>query len=155
MIGKTVFHQREQNLIEAQMFPCRAVSGRKSRTSEVKERESRICECPRRFSGAPAGPVGWHVPRHPILGGGFTVAPEYHRQGFGAEAVTGLLEHLFTVLNKHRVFASVDPQNEASMALLNKIGMRQEAHFRQSLFFKGEWVDDVVFGILRSEWLNR
>jgi RimJ/RimL family protein N-acetyltransferase len=31
-------------------------------------------------------------------------------------------------------------------------GMRQEVHFRESLWFKGEWADDVVFGILASEW---
>jgi RimJ/RimL family protein N-acetyltransferase len=30
--------------------------------------------------------------------------------------------------------------------------MRQEAHFRKSLWFKGEWVDDVVFAVLASEW---
>jgi RimJ/RimL family protein N-acetyltransferase len=83
---------------------------------------------------------------------GFTIAPAHQRQGFGSEAVVALLDHLFTVLNKHRVFASVDPRNEAPLALLRSIGMRQEAHFRQSLFWKGEWVDDVIFGLLRSEW---
>jgi RimJ/RimL family protein N-acetyltransferase len=83
---------------------------------------------------------------------GFTIAPAHQRQGFGTLAVVALLDYLFTVLNKHRVFASVDPRNEASMALLRSVGMRQEAHFRQSLFWKGEWVDDVVLGLLRSEW---
>jgi RimJ/RimL family protein N-acetyltransferase len=85
---------------------------------------------------------------------GFTIAPAHQRQGFGTLAVVALLDYLFTVLNKHRVFASVDPRNEASMALLRSVGMRQEAHFRQSLFSKGEWVDDVVLGLLRSEWKN-
>lgn len=83
---------------------------------------------------------------------GFTIAPARQRQGLGAEAVRGLLDLLFTKLDKHRVFASVDPRNEASMALLRKVGMRQEAHFRQSMFWKGEWVDDVVFAVLRAEW---
>lgn len=82
---------------------------------------------------------------------GFTIAPIYQRQGFGTLAVSALIDYLFMVLNKHRVFASVDPCNKASIALLTRVGMRQEAHFRQSLFWKGEWVDDVVFGLLRSE----
>jgi RimJ/RimL family protein N-acetyltransferase len=86
---------------------------------------------------------------------GFTIAPAHQRKGFGTLAVVALLNYLFTVLNKHRVFASVDPRNEASMALLRNVGMRQEAHFRQSLFWKGEWVDDIVFGLLRSEWKPR
>jgi RimJ/RimL family protein N-acetyltransferase len=33
--------------------------------------------------------------------------------------------------------------------------MRREAHFHKSMWFKGEWVDDVVFGILESEWKSR
>ncbi len=83
---------------------------------------------------------------------GFTIAPGRQRQGLGSEAVRGLLEYLFIVLCKHRVYASVDPLNEASIALSRAVGMRQEAHFRQSLFWRGQWVDDVVFGLLRSEW---
>jgi RimJ/RimL family protein N-acetyltransferase len=86
---------------------------------------------------------------------GFTIAPAHQRQGFGTLAVIALLDYLFRILNKHRVFASVDPRNEASMAFLRSLGMRQEAHFRQSLFWKGEWVDDVVFAVLNSEWKNR
>ena len=86
---------------------------------------------------------------------GFTIAPAHQRQGVGTLAVVALLDYLFTVLKKHRVFASVDPRNEASIALLRNTGMRQEAHFRQSLFWKGEWVDDMVFGLLRSEWKNQ
>ncbi len=51
------------------------------------------------------------------------------------------------------LFASTDPQNHASHKLLRTLGFRQEAHFRQSLWFKGVWVDDVVFGLLRGEWV--
>jgi RimJ/RimL family protein N-acetyltransferase len=86
---------------------------------------------------------------------GATIAPPYQRRGLGSSAVTVLLDYLFTVLHKHRVFASVDPRNEASMALARSVGLRQEAHFRQSLWWRGEWVDDVVFAILRSEWKRR
>ena len=83
---------------------------------------------------------------------GFTLAPAFQGQGFGAEAVSRILSHLLGSIRKHRVFASVDPRNEPSIALLKRVGMRQEAHFRKSLWFKGEWVDDMVFGILKSEW---
>jgi RimJ/RimL family protein N-acetyltransferase len=104
-------------------------------------------------TGELIGDLGVH-----LLGGGgqveigFTIAPVHQRRGFGTLAVTALLDHLFTVLKKHRVFASVDPRNIPSIALLRRIGMRQEAHFRQSLFWRGEWVDDLVFALLRSEW---
>ena len=86
---------------------------------------------------------------------GVTLAPEHQRRGFAAEALRGLLADLFGALGVHRVFASVDPRNGASMALMQRVGMRQEAHFRESLWFKGEWADDVVFGMLKAEWDRR
>ena len=82
----------------------------------------------------------------------FTISPNYQRRGYGFEAVSGLLEYVFGQLRKHRAFASVDPRNNASLGLLRRIGMRQEAHFRESVLFRGEWADDVVFGMLASEW---
>ena len=105
-------------------------------------------------AGLLIGDLGVHVtandPRQVEFG--VTVAPTHQGQGFGAESVIGLLDHLLLGMQKHRVFASVDPRNAPCVALLNRVGMREEAHFRESLWFKGEWVDDVVFGVLRSEW---
>ncbi len=83
---------------------------------------------------------------------GFTLDPAFQGRGLATEAVTALLDHLFGSLGKHRVIASVDPRNEASIRLLERVGMRREAHFRESLPFKGEWADDVVFAMLASEW---
>ena len=83
---------------------------------------------------------------------GINIAPSEQRKGYGTEAVRGALGYVLGVLGKHRVFASVDPSNTASISLLKRVGMRQEAHFRESLWIRGEWVDDVVFGILSSEW---
>ncbi len=98
------------------------------------------------------GDIGLHFIDSYQVEIGFTIAPDHQCKGFGSEAVIAVLSMLFNHLNKHRVFASVDPCNQASMNLLKKIGMRQEAHFRKSLFWRGEWVDDVVFAVLRSEW---
>ncbi|MCH9649590.1 MAG: GNAT family N-acetyltransferase [Deltaproteobacteria bacterium] len=83
---------------------------------------------------------------------GFTIAPTHQRNGYGTEAVTAILGYLFDHLDKHRVIASVDPRNEPSVGLLKRLGMRQEAHFRQSIWFQGEWADDMVFALLKSEW---
>jgi RimJ/RimL family protein N-acetyltransferase len=103
------------------------------------------------------GDLGVHVPLNEPLQAeiGVTLAPAHQGRGFATEAVRGLLGHLFGTLAKHRVFASVDPRNERSLALLERVGMRREAHFHKSLWFKGEWVDDVVFAILASDWQGR
>lgn len=83
---------------------------------------------------------------------GFTLAPAAQRQGYAAEAVRAILDHLFVVHGKHRVIASTDPRNERSIALLRRVGFRLEAHHRESLWFKDAWVDDLIFALLRREW---
>jgi len=107
--------------------------------------------------GTLIGDMGAHLmaddPRQVEIG--FTVAPVFQGQGLATEAVHGLLSYLFAKHQKHSVFASVDPRNSASIALLKRIGMRKEAHFWQSLWFKGEWADDMVFAMLKSEWDSR
>lgn len=105
-------------------------------------------------SGQLAGDLGTHCSedgRQVEIG--FTLSPAFQKLGYGTEAVKGMLDYLFKTLGKHRVTASVDPGNSASQALLARAGFRQEAHFRQSLWFKGEWTDDMVFAILKSEWI--
>jgi RimJ/RimL family protein N-acetyltransferase len=83
---------------------------------------------------------------------GITLAPAYQGKGYAAETLSALLDYLFGELGKHRVYASVDPRNQASIALLERVGMRREGHFRESLWFKGEWADDVIYAILEHEW---
>ena len=48
--------------------------------------------------------------------------------------------------------ADIDPRNAASAAVLAKLGMRREAHFRQLEWVKGELVDEVVYAMLVDEW---
>jgi RimJ/RimL family protein N-acetyltransferase len=84
---------------------------------------------------------------------GITLAREFQGRGFATEALRALIGYLFEELGKHRVFGSVDPRNGPSMALLERVGMRREAHFVESLWFKGAWADDVIFAMLRREYL--
>ena len=86
---------------------------------------------------------------------GISLKPSHQGRGFATEALSAVLTYVFESLHKHRVFASVDPRNLASLALLDRIGMRREAHFRESILLDGEWVDDLVFAMLESEWLDR
>jgi RimJ/RimL family protein N-acetyltransferase len=83
---------------------------------------------------------------------GFTVSPTFQRRGYAAEAVEALVTYLFQTLQKHRIVASVDPRNTASVAFLEKLAFRKEAHFRESLFLGGEWVDDLIYAVLCKEW---
>jgi RimJ/RimL family protein N-acetyltransferase len=86
---------------------------------------------------------------------GYTISRPFQKQGYGAEAVNSLLEYLFLDLGLHRVRANCDPQNLPSIKLLNKLGMRHEGRSIQSLYLKGEWVDEDWYAILKEEWRNK
>jgi len=86
---------------------------------------------------------------------GYTISPDFQRKGYGIEAVREILNYLLGKLCKHRVFASVDPENKPSIALLERAGMRKEAHFRKNLFVDGEWLDECIYAILDEEWKTR
>lgn len=86
---------------------------------------------------------------------GYTLSMEYQGRGYATEAVAAVINSMFNIFNKHRIIASVDPKNIKSIALLERIGMRKEAHFRKSIWFNEEWTDDIVYAILEEEWINQ
>jgi RimJ/RimL family protein N-acetyltransferase len=83
---------------------------------------------------------------------GISIAPAHQGHGLASEALREALGYVFDGLHKHRVFASVDPRNLACIKLPEGAGMRQEAHFRESVWLGGEWADDIVFALLAREW---
>jgi RimJ/RimL family protein N-acetyltransferase len=107
-----------------------------------------------RESGVLIGDLGVCLPATPgdSVEFGISLAPAHQGRGYAREALQGLFHQGFDVLGWRRIHASVDPRNTACMSLLQTLGMRQEAHFRESLWLHGEWVDDVVFAILSREW---
>ena len=83
---------------------------------------------------------------------GYVFHPDAGGQGYATEAARALVDFAFADLNAHRVFARTDARNIASAALLTRLGMRQEAHFREAEIFKGAWGDELVFAVLDREW---
>jgi [ribosomal protein S5]-alanine N-acetyltransferase len=82
---------------------------------------------------------------------GYTFERPSWNRGYATEAVRGLLDYAFSVFPLHRISASVDPLNTASVRVLEKAGFVKEAHFRQSTWFKGRWADDAIYAILRAD----
>ena len=83
---------------------------------------------------------------------GFTIAPGHQGRGYATEAARLLVGYLFGRRAKHRITASCDARNAASAAVLERLGMRREGHLRESSWAKGEWTDDLLYGLLRHEW---
>lgn len=86
---------------------------------------------------------------------GYTIAPESQGRGYGTEVVVALTDYLIRDQNLHRIIATTDPRNLASIRILEKLGFRREGHFKESVFIRGVWMDDLVFAVLRHEWSVR
>jgi len=86
---------------------------------------------------------------------GYTLSVAYQKKGLAFEAVSWLLDYAFTELSLHRIIAITDTRNAPSIALLERLGMRCEAHFRQSYWDAGDWTDEFLYAILEQEWLGR
>lgn len=100
------------------------------------------------------GDLGVHFPAstdEPIEFG-LSLKPGAQGQGYAREVMRAVIDLAFRDWGYRRAIGSVDPRNERSVALLRALGFRQEAHHVESYFFRGEWVDDLIFALLAREW---
>ncbi len=86
---------------------------------------------------------------------GWIFHPDHGGRGYATEAARTLLDFAFGPLNAHRVIAELHPDNDASIRLCRRLGMRHEAHHLSSTWIpdRAAWENDGVFAILRREWL--
>ncbi|MFI5733686.1 GNAT family N-acetyltransferase [Kribbella sp. NPDC051587] len=85
---------------------------------------------------------------------GYALHGGYHGKGLAAEAAREMLRLGFEELGLHRIVAILDDRNTASAQLLERLGMRREAHHLQALWFKDEWCNEFVYALLKDEWLS-
>ena len=86
---------------------------------------------------------------------GFVAHPAHHGHGYATEAARPLLEFAFETLELHRVVGRLEPRNIGSARVLEKLGMRREAHFVENEWIKGEWQSELVYAMLAREWTSR
>ncbi len=82
----------------------------------------------------------------------FVISPAFRRQGYGKEIAKAMLELGFDHYRFHRMFARCDARSPGPAALLKRVGMRLEAHYREHALFQGEWDEELHFAILDREW---
>jgi RimJ/RimL family protein N-acetyltransferase len=86
---------------------------------------------------------------------GFIVHPDHQGRGYAAEASEAMLRIAFEDLGLHRVIGRTEARNSASARVLEKLGMRREAHLVENEWVKGEWQSELVYAILDREWRER
>ncbi|RNM12812.1 GNAT family N-acetyltransferase [Nocardioides pocheonensis] len=84
---------------------------------------------------------------------GWCLDPAVQGQGLATEAVRELVRLSFEELGFRRLVAHCFAANEPSWRLMERLGMRREAHTRQeSLHRSGTWMDGLSYGLLADEW---
>lgn len=82
---------------------------------------------------------------------GYMLLPEFHGKGIIPEAVNRLIDYGFKDLKLHSIEAVIDPDNLASEKVLQKCGFVKEAHFKESDFYEGRFLDKVIYSLLEPK----
>jgi ribosomal-protein-alanine N-acetyltransferase len=85
---------------------------------------------------------------------GFELLPSCWGKGYMTEACKALLAHAFCSMGLNRIQASAEPENVRSMQVMERLGFTCEGVMRELDFYKGAFHDDVIYSILRGEWIE-
>lgn len=103
----------------------------------VVEREGRVI-----------GKAGfWRLPEI-----GYILHPDYWGQGLAHEATSAAIGHVFATGDLDELTADVDPENLASIRLLERLGFVRTGFAERALRIGDEWKDSIYFALSRAVW---
>jgi len=86
---------------------------------------------------------------------GYFLLPEFWGSGYASEAAGILTEIGFCHIGLHRLCASCNANNQHSENVMRKLGMQKEGELRKERFKEGSWVNELRYGILKTDWENQ
>ena len=81
---------------------------------------------------------------------GFILHPDHQGHGYATEAARAMLAIAFDDYGLHRVCGRLESRNVASARVLEKLGMRLEAHLIENEWVKGEWQSESIYAMLAA-----
>ncbi|ASF39195.1 N-acetyltransferase [Halobacillus halophilus] len=78
--------------------------------------------------------------------------PAYWNGGYGTEALTLWIDHLFQSLPIVRAGLTTWSKNERMMKVGEKLGLTLEGRMRKCRIYEGKFYDSIRMGVLREEW---
>jgi len=93
----------------------------------------------------------WVSEQHKTAEVGFSFDPRHQGQGYATEGARAIVSWAFAE-GFHRVIGRLEARNAPSARVLEKLGMRLEAHLVENEWVKGEWQSELVYAILDREW---
>jgi RimJ/RimL family protein N-acetyltransferase len=92
------------------------------------------------------------IPEHGQGEVGFSFNPRYGGRGLATRSLAATLGFGFIQLGLHSVTAATFVENERAWWLMERVGIRREAHFIHDGFVRGRWVDVFSYAMLADEW---
>jgi len=86
---------------------------------------------------------------------GYALLQSQWGRGLIGEALNAAIGHAFATLNMNRIEADIDPRNDASAKVLERMGFVKEGYLRERWIVNGEVCDTVFYGLLRRDWAAR
>ncbi|WP_026531009.1 GNAT family N-acetyltransferase [Haematomicrobium sanguinis] len=82
---------------------------------------------------------------------GYWISEDVAGRGLMPTAVALATDHCFRGLNLHRVEINIRPENAPSLAVVRKLGFRDEGLRKKFLHIDGKWTDHRTFALLEDE----
>lgn len=118
---------------------------------EAHDRGDSADDCVVEVGGRVVGKAGFW--RDPELG--YILHPDVWGRGYAREALTALLDRAFSMRRLPRAVADVDPENTASIRLLERLGFHETGRAERTFCIGGVWHDSVFFGLDAATWWAR
>lgn len=82
---------------------------------------------------------------------GYALKPEYWGKEYMYETINRLARFGFEEMKLHSIEANVNPMNERSKKVLERVGFKKEAHFRENYLFNGNFLDSIIYSLLEKD----
>lgn len=107
--------------------------------------------------GEAVGSIDTHDcrPRNGTFSYGIAVAAEHRRRGCASEAIRLVLRYYFDELRYQKVTSQVHSDNTASIGLHENLGFVKEGVIRRMIYSKGQFLDEIWFGMTAEEFRTR
>ena len=105
------------------------------------------------LDGQVVGGVGLQIDTLNMVGElAYSLAREHWGKGLIPESARTIIDWGVRDLGLEKIFARTDLRNTPSLRVMEKLGMKKEAHLRQHILVEGVRQDEIHYGLLREEW---
>ncbi len=91
------------------------------------------------------------IPEHCRAEIGYALKREYWGKGYMFETINIMARFGFEKMKLHSIEANVNPANQRSKKVLEKIGFKKEAYFRENYLFDNKFLDSIIYSLLEKD----